>query len=143
MHGTLIKKIAILSLVITSLYAPSAHAQAKVELKVPKLEFINGNTCQIFIEAINAGDRQITMAIDFRINAKNGDLITTSARVFELRKGKSVVSSVYAKDEKCTDIGSLAVQNIVTCSVEGSVIGNTAICEKVIFPQSGKIPIKK
>lgn len=120
----------------------NSYAQAKVELSVQKMNFINGNTCEIFIKGVNVGDRQITMGIDFRINAKNGDFIKNSTRVFELRKGKELISSIYANNEKCEDIGSLSIQDASPCTVEGSVIGNSQLCLKVIYPQKGLIPIK-
>jgi hypothetical protein len=120
----------------------NSYAQAKVELSVQKMSFINGDTCQIFIKGTNVGDRQITMGIDFRINAKNGDFIKSSTRVFELRKGKELVSSIYADNEKCEDIGSLSIQDASPCTVEGSIIGNSQLCLKVIYPQKGLIPIK-
>ena len=121
----------------------SANAQAKVDFSVVKMNFINGDTCEIFISGVNSGDRQISLGIDFRINAKNGDLIKTSARVFELRKGKELIQSVYADNEKCGDIGSLVIQNILTCTVEGDVIRNNDLCLKVISTKKGVIPIRK
>lgn len=125
-----------------SVFSQNSHAQAKVELSVPKMEFINGNTCEIYIKGFNSGDRQITMGIDFRINAKNGDLMRTSARVFELRKGKEVVTSIYANNEKCGDVGSLSIQSVAVCTVEGDVIRNNDLCLKVISTKKGLIPIK-
>jgi hypothetical protein len=121
----------------------SANAQAKVDFSVVKMNFINGDTCQIFISGVNSGDRQISLGIDFRINAKNGDLIKTSARVFELRKGKELIQSVYADNEKCGDVGSLVIQNILTCTVEGDVVRNNDLCLKVISFKKGVIPIRK
>ena len=125
------------------IFTGSVFAQAKVELGVPKMTYINGDTCEIFIEANNLGDRQITLAIDFRINAKNGDFIKKSTRVFELRKGKILVNSVFADNEKCTDIGSLSIQDIDICTVEGEVIRNANLCMRFIQTKRGLIPIKQ
>jgi|688.fasta_scaffold751071_1 hypothetical protein len=116
-------------------------AQAKVELSVIKMDFINNNTCEVFIKGINVGDRQISMAIDFKVNAKNGDFITKEARVIELRKGKEVVTSIYVKNEKCQVVGGLAVDKIITCSVDGDYIGKTDMCHKVISVKKGIVPI--
>jgi hypothetical protein len=81
------------------------------------------------------------MAIDFKVNAKNGDFITKSSRVMELRKGKEVITSIFVKDEKCQVIGGLAVDTIMTCSVDGDFIKNTALCNKVISVKKGIVPI--
>lgn len=119
----------------------SSFAQAKVELSVVKMDFINNSTCEVFIKGVNVGDRQISMSIDFRVSAKNGDFITTSARNIELRKGKELIESIYVKNEKCQSVGSLAVQKIITCSVDGDYIRNTDLCHKVISVKKGIVPI--
>ena len=119
----------------------SSYAQAKVELSVSKMLFINSNTCQVFINGANWGDRQISFIVNFRINAKNGDLMNTASRLFELRKGAIVDGHIYVDNERCESIGSLSIQNVNLCTVDGSVIGNPDLCRKVISTIKGVIPI--
>lgn len=125
-----------------SIASVSVFAQAKVEFSVIKMNYINNSTCEINVEGKNLGDRQITLAIYFRVNAKNGDFISKKSGIFELRKGKASVSRMFVRNEKCTDIGSLSIEDVNVCKVEGDVIVNSYLCLKVMQTKRGIIPIK-